>query len=232
MRFRTPIILLLLLSGTSLWAQTPPTVVGLYNTGTLVGGTTNPYSLRSSPYATAGTVGLYEPAESVWPINSVWIDNTASTQWLAVGFSDTVATTPRVPTVMAGSYTIRLNFDLGAYDPATVGFTIRAAADNSLAVSLNGFVLPNYGTPTGDTNYSSLASYLYTVNGTVPGNGLLAGANWLDFVVTNSPGADGNPAGLYVEFSAFTGTAVPEPSVCALLAGVAALGVVVWRRRR
>ncbi|MBK8478665.1 MAG: PEP-CTERM sorting domain-containing protein [Opitutaceae bacterium] len=188
--------------------------------------------MRSSPYATAGTVGLYEPAESVWPINSVWIDNTVSTQWLAVGFSDTVATTPRVPTVMAGSYTIRLNFDLGAYDPATVGFTIRAAADNSLAVSLNGFVLPNYGTPTGDTNYSSLASYLYTVNGTVPGSGLLAGANWLDFVVTNSPGADGNPAGLYVEFSAFTGTAVPEPSVCALLAGVAALGVVVWRRRR
>ncbi len=231
MRLRAYLVCSLLLSSVALAAPTPPTVIGLYNTGTFVGETTNPYTLRRSPYAVPGAVGLYEPAASVWPVNDVWFDNTASTQWLAVGFSDTVATTPRVPTVMAGSYTIRLNFDLGAYDPASVGFTIRAAADNTLAVNLNGFVLPNYGTPTGDTNYGSLASYLYTVNGSVPGSGLLAGANWIDFVVTNAAGGGDNPAGLYVEFSAFTGTAVPEPSACALLAGVAALGLVVWRRR-
>lgn len=225
MKPRVLIATFLLLTGTGLSAQTSPTVIGLYNTGM---GTSSTYKLVSSPYGTPGAVGLYEPSSSVWPINDVWIDNTASTQWLAVGFAST-ATTDRIPTVAAGNYTIRLNFDLGSYNPATTGFTIHAAADNRLAVSLNGFILPNYGTASGDVNYSSLASYAYTVAGT--GSGLHAGANYIDFVVTNVVGGGDNPAGLYVAFSEFT-TAVPEPSTYALLLGLGTGVIVVWRRRR
>ena len=54
------------------------------------------------------------------------------------------------------------------------------------------------------------------------GTGLLAGANYLDFVVTNSAGATGNPAGLFVDFTSFT--VVPEPSTYGLLLGAGAVG--------
>lgn len=196
--------------------------IGLYDTGTLLNGA-NPYVLRTAP---AGNYHLYVPDSTAWPINGPWIDNTASTRWLAVYSGNTAPTSGDVPTVAAGSYTIRLTFNLGAYKPSDVRFGFTAAADNTLAVSLNGSALTNLGTPVGDTNYGSLGSYVYSVNGT----GLLAGSNYIDFMVTNSAGATGNPAGLFVDFTNLT--VVPEPATYALLLGAGTMAVVWVRRRR
>lgn len=235
MRPRVIIACFLLLLAASVSAQSQ---IGLYNTGTWLrqgNRWVNPYTLISSPYGATGGVKLYEPADTVWPINGVWLDNVTTgrpsdqVQWLAVGFADTTPSTSRIPTMDDGDYTIRLEFDAGTYDPATLGFTINAAADNRLAVKLNGLILPNYGTATGDVNYSNLASYSYAVAGTA--SGLHAGTNYIDFVVTNASGAGENPAGLYVTFSDFT-TAVPEPSTYALLLGVSTGTLVLWRRRQ
>jgi len=208
-------------------AQTPvPADVGLYNTGTLVG-STNPYTLQSAP---AG-FQLYFPSQTAWPLNSVWIDNTASVQWLSF-YSGTMPTgTTSVPTAAAGDYTIRLNFDLASYVPETVNFGFSAAADNTLSVLLNGTAQTNTGTLGGSgVNYDTLAHYVFDVSGT--GSGLHGGANYLDFVVNNSTGATSNPAGLYVSFNSFTGTVIPEPSTYALALGALTFGFVFWRRRR
>lgn len=195
--------------------------VGLHDTGTILDGA-NPYVLRAAP---SGSYNLYVPPSTVWPINGPWLDNTASTRWISV-YAGPAVPGGEVPSVAPGSYTIRLDFNLGGHRPADVRFGFTAAADNLLAVSLNGAALPNLGTPVGDTNYGSLGGYIYSVNGT----GLLAGANYLDFVVTNSAGATGNPAGLFVDFTSFT--VVPEPSTYALLLGAGAVAVAWVRRRR
>lgn len=197
--------------------------VGLHDTGTLVG-TRNPYSLLSAP--AGATYALYVPNQNVWPLNDVWLDNTNSTKWLAV-YRTGQWLNGNVPSVEPGTYTIRLSFDLGTYNPAAVSIGFAAAADNNLAVRLNGSLLTNTGTPESDgRNYGDLGNYIYSINGT----GLLAGMNVLEFDLTNLSGATSNPAGLYVDFNSFT--VVPEPAAYALCLGGATLFLAAVKRRR
>ncbi len=200
--------------------------VGLYDTGTLLAGGANPYELASA--SVSGDYRLYVPSDSVWPINGVWLDNTPSTKWIAVYQRGDDRRTD-IPTVEAGTYSIELDFNLGSYDPRTIAFGFAAAADNTLAVRLNGQLLPNFGLVTGDRNYGSLGSYIYAVDGAASGSVLRTGLNTLTFELTNSDDPSGNPAGLYVDFNSFT--VVPEPATYALFLGAATLAFAAVRRR-
>ncbi len=97
----------------------------------------------------------------------------------------------------------------------------RWAADNTGSLFLNGTLISQIATTTeGHRSWT-------TIN---PVNtGFLAGANVLEFVVTNVQNPSGNPTGLRTELVSSV-SAIPEPSSYALL--LAGLGVVGWVARR
>ncbi|HLP06543.1 MAG TPA: PEP-CTERM sorting domain-containing protein [Opitutaceae bacterium] len=200
---------------------------GLLNTGSLLAGGTNPYSLTAS--SVSGTYGLYLPGSSAWPVGNPWIANGGTAQWLALYSGNSApSATASVPTVAAGTYTISYSFDLTSAAASASSFEINAAVDNSLSVSLNGTALANLGTPAATVNYDSLSHYHYLVDSTA----LRSGLNTLEFAVTNAASGGNNPAGLYVAYSNLT--VIPEPSTYALFLGigtlVAAAGVRRFRR--
>ncbi len=154
-------------------AGTPPPV----QTTVLIGS-----GIYGDPLSTGAVDWQFTPAaytvakpESDW---IGWPEGNATSQWVS---------TTKGGYALPGSYPYTLAFDLTGFDLATVTLALRAAADDSATVSLNG----------------SASITAITSHDLVPvplAAALLAGCNRLDFWVTNENVAT-NPTGLRVELT-------------------------------
>src|SRR5262249_48768596 len=98
----------------------------------------------------------------------------------------------------AGNYIYRTTFNLPfGYDPSAASISGKFGTDNSLAsIQINGITLPIIG-----GGFSSLTPF--TLN-----SGFMAGANTLDFNVTNGASPAPNPTGLRVDDIGLTDTVI------------------------
>ncbi|MTV36175.1 PEP-CTERM sorting domain-containing protein [Duganella radicis] len=195
----------------SLSAAHADTITGLYNTGLGQSGSADAhYSLSSAVSSTP--IITYD---SVWPVDGTWLNNTGVSRWI----TPTASQAASLDAAADGIYTYSLSFDLSGYNAASAVFAGRVAADNAVAVKLNGAEI---GSAVGFQSW-----YDFGAN-----SGFVAGVNTLEFVVTNYRLGAGNPTGLRVEFDSSSVTAVPEPETYAMLLGGLALVGAVARRRK
>jgi hypothetical protein len=199
------------------WGQVLQPIPGLFNTGVddsgalLAGGAVDPhYSLMG------GTAFVADPNGEPF-----WVANSLTSQWIAPSADQDPFTGDSFP---AGTYTYRLTFDLGGFDPESALITGSWAADNSGSILLN-------GAATGNLSGGFAALVPFTIS-----DGFVAGTNTLDFAVLNDATPPGSPnpnlTGLRVE--GITGVAmIPEPETYALLlAGIGLLGFAAGRRKK
>lgn len=187
---------------------------GTTSTGALAaqGGADANYTLVSAPAGapTTATVGTSIP--------SVWTGNTSSSQW--IGPEANLNTANPI-----GSYDYRTSFTLASnLSASTVAILGQIAADDYVSILVNGVQeYNNYGT------FRNFSSFALT-------SGFTAGANTIDFIVTNAPNVGPSPTGLQVNVTSATATAnavVPEPAsvVMVSLGGMIAAGFGLRRRR-
>lgn len=190
-------------------------IPGLYNTGIPRSGMIDQnYSLTVIAGDTFSG-GAYVSVES--DLRGEWLPNSGASRWITPMFNASTSLDP----VTNGVYAYSLEFTLTAAEAAGASFLGRYAADNEVAVYLNGQLI------------SSGAGFSdWTMFGA--SGGFLAGVNGLQFLVTNYALDAGNPTGLRVEFTESSiPSAVPEPHTYAmLLGGLGLLGGVARRKRR
>jgi hypothetical protein len=120
------------------------------------------------------------------------LTNGPASKWIAPQASQSTGNS-------SGTYKYRISFNLTGLEPATAAIAGHWTSDNT-----GPHVLLN-GVPTGatsDGNFGALGN-AFLING-----GFLAGANTLDFVVTNAgPGI--NPTGVRVELSGTANRQLP-----------------------
>ena len=194
-------------------------IPGIVNTGSsaTAGQTDTRYSFAALSGTATGTGGFgVVTQDSGFPLN-VWLPNTATSKWLTPSANQAESYDPSAN----GTYRWTLSFDLTGFDASTALLSGRWAADNTGSLFLNGTLISQIAAPIeGHRTWT-------TIN---PVNtGFLAGANVLEFVVTNVQNSSGNPTGLRTELVSSV-SAIPEPSSYALL--LAGLGVVGWVARR
>jgi hypothetical protein len=195
------------LAASSFLSAHAASISGLVNTGSFASG------LQDTNYILNGGSFGYVSYDNAWPINP-WIANTSASKWITPTANQGESLDP----VSNGTYTWTLNFNLTGYNASTASFAGQFAADNEAIVKLNGVTI---GTSSGFTSYSSFSA----------NSGFNAGANKLEFVLTNYAQSSGNPAGLRVEFLQSNVAAVPEPETYAmLLAGLGLIGAIARRR--
>jgi hypothetical protein len=193
------------------------TITGLYNTGVDgsrvsvvgVGAPDQHWTLTNGTAYVSGQNGVF-------PLNGPWLADNATSRWITPQPRAGVDLDP----VQDGLYFYNLGFSLTGFQPATASFSGRFAADNQVtAIRLNGNLLAASGGGFGSwTNFAATS-------------GFVAGANTLQFVVTNIGQTSGNPSGLRVEFTASDVTAVPEPASWAMMiAGFGLVGATMRRR--
>lgn len=176
----------------------PQDVPGLFNTGTNTGGGLSPIDTTDPNYALTGPGA---PAKIVVP-NAAWVSAPAGSAWIA----PTAGTVTDPP----GEYRYVTSFDLAAFLPETVVLEGDLAADNSVAVSLN-------GADTGVRVEGFGATTAFAVS-----SGFVQGINALEFRVVNDPKVSpGNPTGLLVANLVARG----EPAVSEVLVSASSLTV-------
>jgi hypothetical protein len=206
-------------SSTSSTSSPTTTIAGLNNTGAGLAADVQDksYLLSVTGGSTTG-LGAYGYVADMkdWPDNGPWLNTEASTsKWL----TPTAGEAQNFDPSSDGTYSWTLSFNLTGYDPASASFAGRWAADNYGVVKLNGTQIGSAG---GFANWSSFAA----------NSGFNAGVNTLEFLVTNTRLASGNPTGLRVEYLSSSVAAVPEPETYAMLmAGLGLLGAVARRRK-
>ena len=195
------------LAASSILSAHAASISGLVNTGSFASGS------QDTNYVLNGSGFGYVSYDNSWPVNP-WIGNTAASKWITPTANQADSLDP----VSNGTYSWTLSFNLNGFNASTANFSGQFAADNAAVVKLNGTVI---GTSSGFTSYSSFAA----------NSGFNAGANTLEFVLTNYAQGSGNPAGLRVEFLQSNVAAVPEPETYAmLLAGLGLIGSIARRR--
>jgi hypothetical protein len=169
----------------------PAGAISIYGTGLSAGGTLGADGTTDAHYTMVSSADASYPGpaavvvNSSWPVASgVWIyPNGPASKWIG----------PRADAAngnSAGNYTYRTTFSLSGVNPSTAILTGWAAADDTGIIKLNGVQVASIV-----NGFASPSSFTIS-------SGFQAGANTLDFVVTNGSG----PTGLRVEIS---GTATP-----------------------
>ena len=178
------------------------------------------YSFAAISGTAVGTGGRgVVAADNSFPF-PFWIANTSTSKWLTPTANQAQTYDPSVN----GTYRWTLSFDLTGFDASTALLSGRWAADNTGSLFLNGTQISQIAAPIeGHASWTNIAQ----VN-----TGFLAGANVLEFVVTNVGNPTGNPTGLRAEFVSSV-SAIPEPQTYVmLLAGLGAIGFCVRRRQQ
>jgi hypothetical protein len=180
-----------------IWAGVEP-IPGLFNTGVgtngtiLASGTVDPHwQMVQSPDVSFPGPAAIVVNDTGFPIPP-WLTNGPASKWIAPQASQSTGNS-------SGTYKYRISFNLTGLEPATAAIAGHWTSDNTgPQVLLN-------GVPTGatsDGNFGALGN-AFLING-----GFLAGANTLDFVVTNAgPGI--NPTGVRVELSGTANRQLP-----------------------
>ncbi|USX11931.1 PEPxxWA-CTERM sorting domain-containing protein [Oxalobacteraceae bacterium OTU3CAMAD1] len=190
-------------------------IPGLYNTGAGASGTIDSnYALTVISGDTISD-GAYISHDS--DLRGEWLPNSSTSKWLTPTSNARESLDP----FTAGEYSYSLTFTLTADQAASASFLGRYAADNEVAVYLNGQLISSGAGFGGWTDFGA-------------SSGFLAGVNGLQFSVTNYALDAGNPTGLRVEFAdASVPSAVPEPATYAMmLGGLGLLGAVARRKQR
>ncbi len=196
-----------------------PWIDDLYNTGEgfAAGQTDTRYAFSTLGGTATGTGGHGVVTTGTGFPFGPWLANTGDSKWLTPSANAAQSYDPST----AGQYKWTLTFDLTGKDTASAYLAGRWAADNNGSVALNGVTISS---GSGFTSWSAFSA----------DDGFVAGLNTLDFIVTNLPGASGNPTGVRVEFLesyAIAAAPVPEPASGALiLAGLVLVGSVARRR--
>lgn len=203
--------------GAAASAATVP-IPGIVNTGAsfTAGQVDSNYSFAAISGTAVGTGGYgVVTADSGFPL-SVWLANSSRSKWLTPSANQAQSYDPSAN----GTYRWTMNFNLTGFDASTALLSGRWAADNTGSLFLNGSLISQITAPVeGHRSWTTISQ----VN-----TGFLAGANVLEFVVTNVGSPTGNPTGLRAEFASSV-TAVPEPSSYAML--LAGLAAVAWVKR-
>ncbi len=199
-------------------------IPGLYNTGVDGSGAPLPnnaaaldphYQITTNPNATGPAAHVED--ESAFPIAGPWINNSATSKWIAPEFNTAGSA--------AGDYTYQLEFDLTGLDPTTAEITGAWATDNAGGdILLNGDVVDS-----GNNGFGGLVDFAIPV-----GSPFIDGINTLEFTLNN---AAVGYTGLRVEGisgTAALATEVPEPASIAIwsLIGLAFAGCAYLKRRK
>jgi hypothetical protein len=165
---------------------------GLDSNGNLaaVGSYETRYLLTSSSDAAYGGPNAYVVA----PVGN-WTNQTSVSQWIA----------PRSDPAngnASGSYNYRLFVDMTGYIPSTASFSGRIAADDSVALKVNGLPVAT------GSSASSFQTFSFS-------NGFIPQFNAIELAVTNAGGA-ASPTGVRLEL---TGTAIAGVSLIVLPSG-------------
>ena len=198
-------------------------IPGLYNTGVDDSGVPLPnnaasidphYQITGNPNATGPDAHVED--ESVFPIAGPWVNNSATSKWIAPEFNTVNSA--------AGDYTYLLEFDLSGLDPTTAEISGLWATDNAGGdILLNGNIVAS-----GNNQFGELVEFAIPV-----GSPFIDGINTLEFTLNNS--AVGY-TGLRVEDLSGTAAlaAVPEPASIAIwtLMCVGLAGFGLWRAQR
>jgi tetratricopeptide (TPR) repeat protein len=174
----------------ALIAVSPPTVSGppitIFGTGVSAPMIPLPPGTADPNYTIISSGDTSYPGPTAYVVNSgfpipPWINNSTYSQWIAPRADAGNGNAP-------GSYTYRTTFNLARFDPTSAVLSGRVAADNSVAITLNGVTGSSLPVSYDGWNYFTLNS------------GFVSGMNTLDFVVTTAPPGV-SPTGLRVDVS-------------------------------
>jgi PEP-CTERM motif-containing protein len=181
--------------------------ITIFSTGVSVtNGVDDHYTITAGPVASPVVPGIGSaPAYLSTSLGGGWVPDTPAVSWISPS-ADANQSFP------AEYYTYQTTFTLAGLDASTAQLSGTLAADDSVAVFLNGKqVLRSLGTWTQIADFSINQSFV-------------SGLNTLDLVIHNS---GGGPTGLDMAISGSANLATPEPSSYGLLAvgllGLAAL---------
>lgn len=183
---------------------------GLTSTGTGDVGLADPvFSLTTTP----GPTGAIVKNAITLPVG--YVTAPVGTQWIGPGTSDGGVD------ATAGLYIYETVINLTGYDPTTVKLRGQWSADNAAEIYVN-------GSPTGITLGSEAYGSLTEFEINSSNSALVAGANTLEFYVTNDVAVSPNPTNLLVEFflsgdSPSLGVKIPNTFEMRLLPGAGLL---------
>lgn len=193
-------------------------IPGLFNTGVDDNGVSLPndpgaidphYAITVNP--DGGGPGAHVEDETAFPIAGPWLNNSATSKWIAPRFNTSGAA--------GGAYAYETTFNLAGYYADTAEISgAWASDDGGVDILLNGAVVH-----TGNSGFGGLVPFTIPVGGP-----FIQGLNTLTFRLNN--GSTGY-TGLRVENLMGTAVAVPEPASLGLLV-LGGLGLVLLGRRR
>lgn len=197
----------MVLGGQAAWADT----ITFWNTGVAADGSLLAAGSADTHYTLIDSADPNGTMAMATSAHSAWTQPTSTAGWISPGSSG-------YQNWDSGYYVYQTTFDLTGYDVTTASLSGMIAADDSVAVYLNGSGLAAFN---GSTGFSSLTPFLIS-------SGFVSGVNTVDFVVHNDDG----PTGLMVDDTVATAQ-TPEPGSLLLMAtGLAGGGFLVLRRSR